>query len=95
MINFEDRPYCVIYSDGAGFYSQKELNNFLRIAVMHNKDVTSFLVIDTSRPLSYYKGLAIAKSFNMENEFRTMYNETAITNEDFATQLVLTQLNLL
>lgn len=91
----EEKPYFIEYADEAGFYSRKELVNFLKIVVIHNKDVTSFEVIDTTKPLTYKQGLSISQAYNKSSEYREEYNKAAISREDYAVRMALTEIDLL
>lgn len=51
-----------------------EFNNFLIVAVLQNRDVTNFTVIDLQKPLSYAQGFEIAKCAGFVSEFATDFH---------------------
>lgn len=70
-INFKkvESKYFVIFNNQFEIMNHARFNNFIITAVLHNRDVTNFTVIDLSKPLSSIQGLQIAECMGRVDEF--------------------------
>ena len=62
------RKFVIIYGGHMEFVDEQGLKNFVEVAVIHNKDIASFRVIDLDRRLTDKDALTIAEYLNIKNE---------------------------
>lgn len=76
--------------------SEKDFKSFLEVAVLNNKDITNFTVIDLNKPLTFERGYLIAESSNLAKEYTTTYHQlTGYTNDDMRVRQSLSEWDIL
>lgn len=63
------RLFYIDYGSRPVVYNEKGLENFVKVAVLHNKDIASFKCVELDSRLSDVKGFEIAQKFGFAVEY--------------------------
>lgn len=63
------RLFYISFSGTSKVYTEQQFINFIKIAVLYNKDIASFKVIEIDRRLKANQGLIIAQSQGFAPEY--------------------------
>lgn len=71
----QSRIFYIEFSGQGGLYDLDEFNNFIQTAVLRNKDIQSFKVIEIDNRLLFSQGFKIAEKFGIALDYMSFISQ--------------------